>query len=151
MELDLGPCLVLPAERRFGLVLNPRLAGVVHDREVLARSRKGEDPTPDRRRANHHDVEIPSTCPLVGEQDRRQRGLVHEGHAAEIEDDQLERLLPKGREGGVDVPNGGAVEVACNAEIDEPVPLMSSQSERVRFARDTSSFLLPLRPGLVEG
>jgi hypothetical protein len=65
--------------------------------------------------------------------------VVHEGHAAEVEDDPVERLLPKGAEDRVDALYGGAVEVARNAEIDESFALMSPECERVRFARDTCS------------
>ena len=54
-----------------------------------------------------------------------------------------ERLTPESGEGGLHAPDGAAVVVASNAEVDEPVPLIGPDAERVRFARGTCS-LAPL-------
>jgi hypothetical protein len=127
------------------LVIYPRLSGVFHDRQVLSRPREDQHAVPGRRRPHDHYLEPFSKTALIGTQDRRERGDVHERHGAEIEDDPTERLTPKGGEGRLHAPDGDAVEVTSNAEVDSPVPLMRLEVERVRFALSTCS-LAPALP-----
>jgi hypothetical protein len=119
---------------------------VVHDREVLSRPREGQHAPRQGRRPHDQDVVAFSKSVLIGAQDHCQRGEVQEGHAGEVEDDPPERLTPESGEGGLHAPDGAAVEVASNAEVDEPVSLIGPDAERVRFARGTCS-LAPSRAG----
>jgi hypothetical protein len=142
-ELD-GGFSALRADGSALLLGYPSLPWVVHEPEVLSRPREGEDAGLQGRRSYDHDLEALSTSALIGAQEQCQRGGVHEGHAAEIEDHPSEGLTSKDGEGGLHAPHVGAVEVASNAEVDESVFLMGPEAERVRFARDTCS-LAPSR------
>ena len=141
-ELDRGCGSGLRADGS-PLLVGYRLAWVVHDCQVLSYPREGEQATRSRRGAYDHDVEAFASAATIGAQDRCQRGGVQEGHAAEVEDDPPGRLTPEIGEGGLHMPDAGALKVASDAEVEQSVLLKSTEAERVRFAQGTCS-LAPL-------
>jgi hypothetical protein len=120
-------------------IRDSRLRWMVHDREVLSGAKEGQYVAAKRRGRHDHDLEVFSKTALAGAHDRLEGGEVHERHAAEVEDHPPERLTLERAEGGLHTPEGVALEVSLNAEVEEPVFLMSPKAERARCARSTCS------------
>ena len=113
---------------------------------MVPHPREGEQATRSRPGAYDHYVEAFASAATIGAQDRRQRGGVQEGHAAQVEDDPPGMVTPETGEGGLHMPDAGALEVAADAEVEQSVLPMSTEVERVRFAR-APALSLPLGQG----